>query len=257
MSQTWMIASGKGGVGKSLITASLAIALAKHQIPTVAMDTDIGLRSLDMLLGLQNKIVYDVVDVANRDCKLKYALVPCAQHPLASLLPAAQLGTAGDLDAEIVARIAKRLKKRYDYVLMDAPAGLERGVQNLLPAAEHTLLVVTPDDVSMRDGERLLARLDANKTPRPMLVVNRIVPELVAQEKMYSPQTIATTLDLPLLGYVPEDRAVLTALQEHRTIMDDDCPAQQAMERICRRFLGEYVPMPSFAKKRLFFGRRK
>ena len=122
MSQAWMIASGKGGVGKSTITASLAVALARRQLPTVAVDTDIGLRSLDMLLGLQSKIVYDVIDVANRDCKLKYALVQYAQSPSLSLLPASQLGTSADLNEALMERIVRKLKKRFSYVLMDAPA---------------------------------------------------------------------------------------------------------------------------------------
>ena len=164
-----MIASGKGGVGKSTITASLAVALARRQLPTVAVDTDIGLRSLDMLLGLQSKIVYDVIDVANRDCKLKYALVQYAQSPSLSLLPASQLGTSADLNEALMERIVRKLKKRFSYVLMDAPAGLERGVVSTLRNADHTLLVVTPDDVSIRDAERLINLLEQNRKPRPML----------------------------------------------------------------------------------------
>lgn len=256
MSQAWMIASGKGGVGKSTLTAALAIALARRQLPTVAVDTDIGLRSLDMLLGLHNKIVYDVIDVAHKECKIKYALVQYAQAPSLSLLPASQLGTSADLNEELMGRIVRKLKKRFSYVLMDAPAGLERGVGNVLANADHTLLVVTPDDVSIRDAERVIALLEANHKPRPMLVVNRVYPEMVARGEMYSPQTVANTLDVPLLGFLPEDPAVLHALNRHQTFMDEDCPARQAVERISQRFLGEYVPMPPFARKHRFFGRR-
>jgi len=256
MSQAWMIASGKGGVGKSTITAALAVALARRQLLTCAVDTDIGLRSLDMLLGLQNKIVYDVIDVANKDCKLKYALVQYSQAPALSLLPASQLGTSGDLNAELMSRIVRKLKKRFSYVLMDAPAGLERGVINTLINTDHTLLIVTPDDVSMRDAERVIALLEQNHKPRPMLIVNRIVPELVVSGEMYSPQIVANTLDVPLLGYVPDDKAVLHALNHHHSVMDEDCPARDALTRISQRFLGEYVPMPGFEKRRRFFGWR-
>ncbi len=256
MSQAWMIASGKAGVGKSMITASLAVGLAKRKLLTAAMDTDVGLRSLDMLLGLQNKVVYDMVDVANRECKLKYALIQYAQYPSLSLLPAAQLGTPEDIDGELVARVVKKLRKRFAYVLMDAPAGIDRGLVNVLPSADHTLLVTTPDDVSIRDAERVLALLEQARKPRPMLIVNRIVPDMVRKGEMYSPQTVANTLDIPLLGYVPEDRAVLTSLNRHQTVMDEDCPAREALERISQRFLGEYVPMPSFEKKGWFFRRR-
>ncbi|NLI22651.1 MAG: septum site-determining protein MinD [Clostridiales bacterium] len=256
MSQAWMIASGKGGVGKSTITAALAVALARRQLQTVAVDTDIGLRSLDMLLGLQNQIVYDVIDVANKDCKLKYALVQYPLSPSLSLLPASQLGTSGDLDPDVMGRIVNKLKKRFSYVLMDAPAGLERGVTNTMQHADHTLLVVTPDDVSIRDAERVIALLEHHHKPRPMLLVNRVIPAMVADGEMYSPQTVANALDIPLLGFVPEDRAVLTALQRHHTVMDEEGPARDALTRISQRFLGEYVPMPAFTRRRGWFGRR-
>jgi septum site-determining protein MinD len=253
MSQSWMIASGKGGVGKSTITAALGVALARRQLSTVAVDMDIGLRSLDMLLGMHSRIVYDVIDVANKDCKLRYALLQYLQAPALSLLPASQLGTSADLTPELMERIVRKLKKRFSYVLMDAPAGLERGVTSALEHADYTLAVVTPDDVSIRDAERLIALLEANRKPRPMLVVNRVVPELVQSGDMYSPQVVANTLDVPLLGYIPEDQAVLRALARHQTVMDLDCPARDALTRISQRFLGEYVPMPAFRRRRFFF----
>jgi septum site-determining protein MinD len=253
MSQAWMVASGKGGVGKSTVAAALGVALAKRQLPTVVVDMDIGLRSLDMLLGLHNRIVYDVIDVANKDCKLRYALVQYMQSPALSLLPASQLGSSADLTPELMERIVRKLKKRFSYVLMDAPAGLERGVVSALENADHSLVVVTPDDVAIRDAERLISMLEAGRKPRPMLVVNRVIPELVQNGDMYSPQVVANTLDVPLLGYVPEDQAVLRALARHQTVMDMDCPARDALTRISQRFLGEYVPMPAFKRRRFFF----
>ena len=256
MSQALMIASGKGGVGKSTITAALAVALARRQLLTCAVDTDIGLRSLDILLGLQNKIVYDMVDVANKDCKLKYALVQYAAAPTLSLLPAAQLGSSQNMNEELMGRIVRKLKKRFSYVLMDAPAGLERGVINTLQSADHTLLIATPDDVSIRDAERVIALLEKQGKPRPLLIVNRVIPDMVVSGTMYSPQVVANTLDVPLLGYVPEDRAVLRALTAHHTVMEEEGPARQALERISQRFLGEFVAMPAFTKKRRLFGWR-
>jgi septum site-determining protein MinD len=220
------------------------------------VDTDIGLRSLDMLLGLQNRIVYDVVDVANKDCKLRYALVQYPPAPALSLLPAAQLGTSADMDAELMGKIVRKLKKRFSYVLMDAPAGLERGVTSTLVNADHTLLVVTPDDIAIRDAERVLALLEIHRKPKPLLIVNRIVPDMVRSGDMYAPQTVANTLDVPLLGYVPEDKAVLNALVHHRTVMEEDCPARQALRRISQRFLGEFVPMPDLSRRRGLFSRR-
>lgn len=252
MSQSWIIASGKGGVGKSLVAASLGVALAKRRLPTAVVDTDIGLRSQDLLLGLQSKVVYDVVDVARKDCKLRYALVDHSRYAGLSLLPASQLGSAADLTPERLEKIVLKLKKRYAYVLLDAPAGLETGLRNGLPAADHALLVTTPDDVAIRDAERVVSLLESCHKPRPMLIVNRVNLELVRSGDMYAPQTVASTLDLPLLGFLPEDSGVQRALCRHEDVMEEDCPARQAMERIARRFLGEFVPLPAMPKKRFF-----
>ncbi len=257
MSQAWMIASGKGGVGKSMLTASLGLALAARKLQCCCVDADIGLRSLDMLLGMQNKVVYDVLDVARKDCKLKYALIRHAQNDTLSLLPASQLGGVADISSSDMAHIVKKLKKRAAYVLLDAPAGIERGFKNLLTASDHTLLVVTPDDVSIRDAERVISLLESNGKPRPMLVVNRVIPDMVTRGDMYSPQTVANVLDVPLLGFIPDDRAVIAAINRHESILDAQSPAGEAVDRICKRFLGEYVPMPVFKKKKLFFERRK
>ena len=259
MSQTWMIISGKGGVGKSMITSALGVALAERKMSCCCVDMDIGLRNLDMLLGMQNKVVYDVLDVAHKDCKLKYALISHPVHTHLNLLPAAQLGDVNDMNAGDMERIVKKLKKRVGYVLLDAPAGIGRGVENMLPCVDHTILVVTPDDVSIRDAERVIAKLEEAGKGRPMLIVNRVIPEMVADEEMYSPQTVAATLDVPLLGFVPDDRSVIAAINRHESFMEQDCPARAAIDRITQRFLGEYVPMPSFTVKKRRFGwlRRK
>lgn len=258
MSQAWLVVSGKGGVGKSMVASALGVALAKRQMQCCCVDNDIGLRNLDMLMNMHNKVVYDVLDVARKDCKLKYALIHHAAYEGLCLLPAAQLGDAGELDSNDMSRIVKKLKKRVAYVVLDAPAGIGRGVKNLIPSADHALLVTTADDVAIRDAERVVKLLEDAGKGRPMLIVNRVIPEMVASGEMYSPQTVAAALDVPLLGFIPEDRAVLAAINRHESFMEHEGPAQEAMERITQRFLGEYVPMPAFAKKRRrLFGRRK
>lgn len=255
MSQAWMIISGKGGVGKSMLTSALGLSLAKRTQTCCCVDMDIGLRNLDMLLNMQNKVVYDVLDVARKDCKLKYALIHDNLHEGLSLLPAAQLGDVEQMDGDDLERIVKKLKKRAGYVLLDAPAGIGRGVKNLLPAVDHTLLVTTADDVAIRDAERVISLLDKAEKSRPLLVVNRVIPEMVSSGEMYSPQTVAATLDVPLLGYIPEDRRVIAALNGHESFMEQECPAQAAVDRITQRFLGEYIPMPPFPQqKRKFLG---
>ncbi|MBO5502455.1 MAG: septum site-determining protein MinD [Clostridia bacterium] len=253
MSQSWLILSGKGGVGKTMLTASLGIALAKKNLKCCCVDADIGLRDLDLLLGMENSVVFDMLDVARKDCKLKYALQ--AHHTLENLtlLPASQNGSSKDLDADTFERIVKKLKKKAGYVLTDAPAGIERGLKNLLPASDYSILVTTPDDVAIRDAERVLALLDEKKKPRPMLVVNRLNEQLAASGDCYTAQTVANTLDVPLLGYIPEDPAVVAAINRHESFMEQDCAAAAAMDRICRRFLGEYVPLPDIRKKRKWF----
>lgn len=255
MSQSWLIASGKGGVGKSMVTAALGVALARKSMHCCCVDADLGLRDLDMVLGLQSRVVYDMMDVVRHDCKMRSALVSHTRYENLALLPASQSARAKDLDGEEFSRIIRKLKKRYGYILTDAPAGVDRGLCNLIPASDHCILVVTPDDVAIRDAERVLTALEAEGKPRPMLIVNRVVEKLVARNEMYSPQTVSSTLDIPLLGYIPEDPKVTECLCRHDSFMETDCPASRAVERICLRFLGEYVPMPSPRAHRGWFHR--
>ncbi|MFH1512768.1 MAG: septum site-determining protein MinD [Bacillota bacterium] len=261
MMKTWMVASGKGGVGKSTIAAALAVALARAGEKAVLVDMDLGLRSLDIHLGMENSVVYDVLDYVRGDCKLMQAVLTSADTPNLGLLPAAQLGTSEALGGEQMEKIIRKLLKHFDYVLLDAPAGLERGIGTILDSAENTLLVVTPDDVSIRDAERLIALCREKEKPAPMIILNRIIPALVQSGDMYTPQTVADTLDVPLLGYVPDDTAVLRALSKHRTVMDTDCPARYAVERIAKRLMGYAVPMPDVVPqppaKRGWFKRRR
>ncbi len=253
MSQVWLVASGKGGVGKSVLMSALAVAIARRQLTAVAVDSHIGLRNLDLMLGLESKVIYDVVDVMQKDCKLRDALVQDARYPGLSLLPAAQMSHATDVKPEDWEQVASKLRKHFSYVLIDAPAGLEANLQNLLPCVDNVLLVTTADDVAIRDAERLISLLKEHKKLPPMLLVNRLRADLVESGHMYSPQTVASVLDIPLLGYVPEDPEVLRALSRHESFLEAKCPATQAMERISRRFLGEYVPMPTPKAKRGVF----
>ena len=258
MSQAWMIVSGKGGVGKSTITSGLGMALASRSMQCCCMDADHGLRSLDMLFNMHNKVVYDALDVARKDCKLKYALINHNLHEGLSLLPAAQLGDVKDMDDGDVTRIIKKIKKRVPYVLIDAPAGIGEGIENLLPSIDHSILVTTADDIAIRDGEQVISMLEKAGKGRPMLIVNRVIPEMVAEGEMYSPQTVAEVLDVPLLGFIPEDRSVIAAVNRHESFMERECPAHAAIDRIAQRFLGEYIPMPEItAKRRGFFGWRR
>jgi len=261
MKKTWIIASGKGGVGKSTLAAALAAALAKAGKDTVLLDMDIGLRSLDIHMGMENSVVYDVLDYVRGNCKLSQAVLRHWNQPHLALLPASQLGTAEEIEPEQVRKIFHKLDKNYLYMLADAPAGLGGTVEKVLDVAENMLLVVTPDDISIRDAERMIALCREKGKPTPLLVVNRVVPTLVQSGDMYTPQVVADTLDIPLLGYVPEDIEVLRALSGHHTVMDTDCPASRAFARIAKRLMGYAVPMPDIAprpqEKRRWFGKKR
>jgi len=247
MINTWVLASGKGGVGKSTLAAALAVALVREGRKTAVVDLDIGLRSLDIHLGMENSVVYDVLDAVRGDCKLSQAVLRHLQMPELGLLPAAQLGKAEEIGEEQLRKILLKLHKRYDYVLADVPAGLARGLETMLECAENTLLVVTPDDVSIRDAERIVELCRRKEKPAPMMIVNRVILELVRTGDMVTPQTIADTLDVPLLGFVPDDIEVLKALAKHHTVMDADSPARYAVERIAKRLMGYTVPMQDVA----------
>lgn len=250
MINTWMLASGKGGVGKSTLAAALAVALVRAGQKTVLMDMDMGLRSLDIHLGMENSIVYDLLDYVRGDCRLMQAVHKHLTMLSLGLLPASQLGTAEDVGGDQIKKIVGKLLKHFDYVLADAPAGLTRGIEKILRGVDNTLLVVTPDDISIRDAERIVTLCRNEGKPAPMIIVNRIIPGLVQSGDMYTPQIVADTLDVPLLGYVPDDSEVLRALHRHETIMETDCPASHAVERIARRLMGFTVPMPDVVPAR-------
>ena len=173
---------------------------------------------------MENSVVFDVLDYVRGDCKLTQAVLKHLQIPGLGLLPAAQMGTPEELGEAQLRKIFKKLAKHFDYVLVDAPAGLTRGLNTILDCVENTLLVVTPDDVSIRDAERIVTLCREHDKPAPMIVVNRVIPALVQSGDMYTPQTVADTLDVPLLGFVPDDTAVLKALNRHQTVMEEGLP---------------------------------
>lgn len=257
MSVSIIVASGKGGVGKSTLTANLGAALASRGATAVIVDADIGLRAQDALLGLQDRVVYDLVDVAGKDCALEQALIASPGYPGLSLLPASQFARARALEPERLAKILFRLKSSFDFILLDSPAGIERGFRNLANAgADETILVCTPDDISMRDAERVSQILEAKHLPRARLVVNRLDNELIRSGEMYSARTAAQVLDLPLLGEIPEDPAVYRSILRHKLLIDYDCEARAAVFRIAARLQGEDIPFPAYGSRSIPLFRR-
>ena len=258
MSFTFLFASGKGGVGKSALSASLAALLARSGSSVVLIDADLGLRSQDLLLGLENSVVYDLVDVAEGKCLLSDALLEAPDCPGLRLLPAAQFARVKDLDPRKLKKMLSLLRKRHDFIFIDGPAGLERGLRNVLNAGgkTETVLVVTPDDLCIRDAERVLALTEQKGLPRPRLLVNRLQNDLIFAGEMYSAKTISDLLDVPLLGEVPEDPAFVLAQLRHRLPIDFDCEARRALLRIAERMRGGEADFPSYGRQRTSFLRR-
>lgn len=257
MGQIWMIASGKGGVGKSTISAALGTALAKRDHKVCIVDADIGLRDQDAILGVEDRIVYDLVDVATKDCRLPQALVNPTDIPNLALLPAAQFRRAKELERKAFRRILLLLKQTYDHIIIDCPAGIERSLRGLMnELIDHTIVICTPDDVCIRNAERVVALMQEKELPRPQLIVNRLNAQLIQHGEMYSALTVAQTLDLELLGEVPEEPLIYRALLKHMSLMDVDCEGRAALDRIVSRMLGQDVSLPAYGAARPGFFRR-
>ena len=257
MSKCFAIASGKGGVGKSVLTANLAAVLAMNGTRVLIIDADIGLRSQDALLGLENRVVYDLIDVSRNECVPEQAILACESVPSLHLLPAAQFERAKALEPRKFAKIIRTLRGHYDYIFVDCPAGIERGLRNVLNAGmDETILVVTPDDISVRSAERTAQIMEAKKAPRPRLIVNRLDEQLIRCGEMYSARTIAQVLDLQLFGAVPEDPAVYRSQLKHDLFIHYDCEARNAVCRIASRIQGRYIPVSGYGEKKGGFLRR-
>ena len=253
MAVTYLFASGKGGVGKTTLAASLGLQLARSGSSVVLVDADIGLRGLDALLNLENQVMYDLVDVIRKDCALSQALLPMDSCPHLHLLPAAQFAQARDVSAKALRKLLRNLRRDYDYILIDCPDGVERGFRNVAGTRVcRPLIVVTPDDLCLRDAERVLQLLREHPDdPEPRLLVNRLRNDLVRSGEMYSAETISQTLDCPLLGEIPEDEAVYRAQLRHQPLLDFDCEARNAIARIAQRLKGRQVPLPAIGQRRM------
>ncbi len=252
MAKTFLIVSGKGGVGKSTLAAALGLNLARAGYATVLVDADLGLRSLDSLLGLENQVVFDLVDAASRACDLEDALLSLPGVPGLRLLPAAQFARVRDLDRKRFRRILGKIQEAADYILIDCPAGLEKGLRNMLACAEgaEAILIATPDDLCIRDAERTAQVLRDKGMDYPRLVINRLRNDLIRSGEMLPAAVIAAGLDLPLLGEIPEDETVYRAQLRHARITDFDCPAAEALSRISKRLTGKDIPLPEFGRQK-------
>jgi len=257
MSLCIAFASGKGGVGKSTVTANLGAALAQRGYRVVIIDSDIGLRSQDALLSLENRIVYDLIDVTSDECSLDQAILASENIPGLYLLPAAQFSRAKKLDPRKFSRIINKLRCSFDYILIDCPAGIERGLRNVLNAgADKVVLLTTPDDISIRSAERARYLIEDKGISDICLVVNYLNEQLIRSGEMIPARTVAEVLDLPLLGEIPEDMTVYRSMLRHQMLVYFDCEARNAFMRIASRIQGKHVPFPAYGSRKKTFPRR-
>jgi len=205
-----VVTSGKGGVGKTTATASIGAALALDGNRVAVVDMDIGLRNLDVILGLENRIVFNIVDVVQGKCKLKQAAIKDRRIDNLYLIPASQSDNKDVISPDDIIRISKQLKKEFDYILMDCPAGIERGFENAVAAADDAVVICTPDVSAVRDADRIIGLLYA-KSLTPKLVINRIIPAMVERGDMLSHEDVVEVLSVDLLGLVPMDDQVVVS----------------------------------------------
>lgn len=241
--QVVTVTSGKGGVGKTTAVANLAVALASNGSKVVCIDGDIGLRNLDVILGLENRIVYDIVDVIEGRCRLKQAMIKDKKIPSLFLIPAAQTRDKNAVSASDMNRLVKDLRSECDFVLIDSPAGIERGFKNAIAPADHVLVVTNPEVSAVRDADRVIGILEAEDKGPGALIINRLNPALVKKQDMLSADDVLDLLAVELIGIVPEDEGVLIGSNRGTPVSaDPKSKAGQAFRNIARRLKGEDVP---------------
>jgi septum site-determining protein MinD len=241
--QVVTVTSGKGGVGKTTAVANLAVALASNGSKVVCIDGDIGLRNLDVILGLENRIVYDIVDVIEGRCRLKQAMIKDKKLPNLHLIPAAQTRDKNAVSASDMNRLVKDLRSECDFVLIDSPAGIERGFKNAIAPADRVLVVTNPEVSAVRDADRVIGILEAEDKGPGALIINRLNPILVKKQDMLSADDVLDLLAVELIGIVPEDEGVLIGSNRGVPVSaDPKSKAGQAFRNIARRLNGEEVP---------------
>ena len=251
MAEVIVVTSGKGGVGKTTTTANVGAALALMNKRVALLDTDIGLRNLDLVLGLENRIVYDIVNVAEGVCRARQALIKDKRFQGLYLMPAAQSRDKDALTPSGMVSICKEISNDFDYILIDCPAGIEQGFKNAIAAANKAVVVTTPEVSSIRDADRLIGLLDANFIRDHRLIINKVRPDMVKRGDMLSINDIVEILSEDLLGVVPDDENVIIATNRGEpAVLENNALACNAYFNIARRIIGENVPLMLFKKRK-------
>ena len=242
MSEVMVITSGKGGVGKTTTTANIGTGLALLGYSVVLIDTDIVLRNLDVVMGLENRIIYNLVDVVEGNCRMKQALIRDKRCQNLYLLPSAQTRDKSSVNPGQMRKLVEDLREEFDYILLDCPAGIEQGFQNAIAGADRALVVTTPEVSAIRDADRIIGLLEASQMQEIDLIVNRVRMDMVRRGDMMSVADVADILAVNVIGAVPDDEDVVISANQGEPLVDTDTVAGQAYLNICKRITGESVP---------------
>ena len=258
MGEVIVITSGKGGVGKTTTTANLGSALALKGKKVVLVDTDIGLRNLDVVMGLENRIVYDIVDVVEEKCKLRQALIKDKRFEQLFLLPAAQTRDKSAINEEQMKELTSKLKDEFDYILIDCPAGIEQGFKNAIAGADRAIVVTTAEISSIRDADRIIGLLEAAEIRSPELVINRVRPNMIRKGEMMDADEIVNLLSIDLIGIVPDDEYIITQTNKGEPVIQNrKAPSGKAYLEIAKRVLGENIEVTMPGNEKGFFAKLK
>jgi septum site-determining protein MinD len=255
MGEVIVVTSGKGGVGKTTTTANVGTGLAMLEKKVVLIDTDIGLRNLDVVMGLENRIVYNLVDVIEGTCRIRNALIKDKRYPNLYLLPSAQTRDKNAVSPEQMKKLADELRDEFDYILMDCPAGIEQGFKNAIAGADRALVVTTPEVSAVRDADRIIGLLEANEMKQTHLIVNRLRMDMVKRGDMMSSDDVCEILAVDLIGVVPDDENIVISTNQGEPLVGSDSLAGKAYMNICKRILGEEVPYLNLTERNSIFGK--
>jgi septum site-determining protein MinD len=237
------VTSGKGGVGKTTAAANIGVALASMGHKVVCIDGDIGLRNLDVVMGLENRIVYDLVDVVEGRCRLRQAMIRDKRLPDLFLIPAAQTRDKSAVSPSDMVRLCDELRPEYDWIMIDSPAGIERGFRNAVAPADIVVVVTNPEVSAVRDADRIIGLVEAEEKGPARLVINRIKPHMIKRGDMLSVEDVLELLAVELVGLVPEDdNVILSTNRGTPVVLDGKSKAGQSFRNIARRLAGEQVP---------------